>query len=470
MDSKAIKIIQEFDSHLKKRNEIKQMLRNKNVSMLDLPDQAETYLKINIKTNSQDEKSMVQQIQILMQQGQASNSNQINQLNQTIIQYKLQIQSLEGQVKQLHQELSKCQNENQKIASYSNQIDQLNQTLNQQKQQIQSLNGQVNQLNQKLSEQQKENQQMSQNNISLKEKISSLEAKLQEVVQKPQQNYSQMFQPQQAQMQIKQQIQQVQPQQVVNAFKPVVDRQEMDSKAIKIIQEFDSHLKKRNEIKQMLRNKNVSMLDLPDQTETYLKINIKTNSQDEKSMVQQIQILMQQGQASNSNQLNQLNQTIIQYKQQIQSLEGQVKQLHQELSKCQNENQKISSYSNQIDQLNQTLNQQKQQIQSLNGQVNQLNQKLSEQQKENQQMSQNNIQLKEQISSLEVKLHEVVQKPQQNYSLMFQPQQAQMQINQQIQQVVNAFNPDEKKQTPCIEALFKLLFILKFLCFAYNKY
>ncbi|KAL4477468.1 hypothetical protein ABPG74_002618 [Tetrahymena malaccensis] len=232
MDSKTIKIIQELDSHLKKRNEIKQMLRNKNISMLDSPDQTgQSFLKQtqqlsnlpeNQYKNSQDENSLIQQIQILMQQGQAGNSNQINQLNQTIIQQKQQIQSLGGQVKQLQEELSKCWNENQKLASYSNQINQLNQTITQYQQYIQSLDGQFKQQQQELSQKKNENQQMNQTNIQLKEKISSLEAKLQQVMQSPQQNNSQKFEPQQAQMKINQQIQQVQPQQVVKTWKKAV--------------------------------------------------------------------------------------------------------------------------------------------------------------------------------------------------------------------------------------------------------
>ncbi|KAL4513181.1 hypothetical protein ABPG72_017866 [Tetrahymena utriculariae] len=137
------------------------------------------YLNKNHNKNSQDEVNLMQQIQILMQQGQANNSNQINQLNQTIIiQQKQQIQSLDDQVKQLHQELSKRETQNQK---------------------------------------------MNETNIQLKEKISSLEAKLQEFMQKPQQNNTYKFEPQQTQMKMNQQIQQIQPQQVAITWKPIVD-------------------------------------------------------------------------------------------------------------------------------------------------------------------------------------------------------------------------------------------------------
>ncbi|KAL4513161.1 hypothetical protein ABPG72_017846 [Tetrahymena utriculariae] len=134
------------------------------------------YLNKNHYKNSQDEVNLMQQIQILMQQGQANNSNQINQLNQTIIQQKQQIQSLDGQVKQLHQEISKRETQNQ---------------------------------------------QMNDTNISLKQTISSLEVKLQEFMQKPQQNNTYKFEPQQTQMKMNQQIQQIQPQQVAITWKPV---------------------------------------------------------------------------------------------------------------------------------------------------------------------------------------------------------------------------------------------------------
>ncbi|KAL4513156.1 hypothetical protein ABPG72_017841 [Tetrahymena utriculariae] len=62
---------------------------------------------------------------------------------------------------------------------------------------------------------------MNETNISLKEKISSLEAKLQEFMQKPQQNNTYKFEPQQTQMKMNQQIQQIQPQQVAITKKPV---------------------------------------------------------------------------------------------------------------------------------------------------------------------------------------------------------------------------------------------------------
>ncbi|KAL4512630.1 hypothetical protein ABPG72_020467, partial [Tetrahymena utriculariae] len=65
-----------------------------------------------------------------------------------------------------------------------------------------------------------DNQKINQSNIQLKQKISSLDAKLQEFVQKPQQNTIQKFESQQNQMKINQSIQQVQPQQVVNTWKP----------------------------------------------------------------------------------------------------------------------------------------------------------------------------------------------------------------------------------------------------------
>ncbi|KAL4512659.1 hypothetical protein ABPG72_020496 [Tetrahymena utriculariae] len=107
------------------------------------------HLNKNYYKNSLDEVSFMQQIQVLLQQGKANNSNLINLLNQTIIQQKQQIQSLDG-------------------------------------------------------------------------KISSLEAKLQEFVQKPQQNTIQKFESQQNQMKFNQSIQQVQPQQVFNTWKPVI--------------------------------------------------------------------------------------------------------------------------------------------------------------------------------------------------------------------------------------------------------
>ncbi|KAL4487970.1 hypothetical protein ABPG72_019922 [Tetrahymena utriculariae] len=61
---------------------------------------------------------------------------------------------------------------------------------------------------------------MNQINIQLKEKVSQLEAKLQEFMQK-QQNNTQKFEPKETQMKTSQKIDQVQPQQVVNTWKPV---------------------------------------------------------------------------------------------------------------------------------------------------------------------------------------------------------------------------------------------------------
>ncbi|KAL4513030.1 hypothetical protein ABPG72_017715 [Tetrahymena utriculariae] len=168
----------------------------------------------------------------------------------------------------------------------------------------------------------------------------------------------------------------------------------MDNNSLMIIQELESHLKRRNEIKQIFRNKNISMLDSPDQNDVYLNHN--KYSEDEVSLMQQIQILMLQEQAKNS---NQINQTIIQQNQQIQSLDEQVKQLHQELSNYQIEYQK---------------------------------------------MNKTNIQLKE---VLEAKLQESMQESQQKNTLKLEPQQTQMRMNQQIQpqKIASTWKPNKKK-------------------------
>ncbi|KAL4487961.1 hypothetical protein ABPG72_019913 [Tetrahymena utriculariae] len=212
MDSNSLKIIQEFDSHLQKRNEIKQMLRNKGISMLNTPDQITDFGVADFLSK---------------QNGFGNNENKGNAFYKApecfilkeydgyIQEYQIRGLNVQNKPSVAIQNLK-----NQGQANNSNQTNQLNQTIIQQNQQIQSLDGQVNKLLQELSKYQIENQKLNESNIQIKEKNLSLEKKLQEIIKGTQQENSQKFQPQQIKKNMNQQIQQIQPQQGVNAWKP----------------------------------------------------------------------------------------------------------------------------------------------------------------------------------------------------------------------------------------------------------
>ncbi|KAL4510445.1 hypothetical protein ABPG72_020907 [Tetrahymena utriculariae] len=182
-------------------DEYNQEYINRGLNVSNKPSMAN--LKIIINKNSQDEVSLMQKIFGLMQQQQADNSNQINQLNQTIIQQKQQIQSLDGKVK------------NQQI-----EYQKMNQTNIQLKEQISSLEAKLLEFKQKPQQNNAQKFEPQQAQMKMNQQIQQV-SNLQEFIQKPQQNNAQKFQPQQTQMKMNQQIQQVQPQQVANTWEKV---------------------------------------------------------------------------------------------------------------------------------------------------------------------------------------------------------------------------------------------------------
>ncbi|KAL4505407.1 hypothetical protein ABPG72_002469, partial [Tetrahymena utriculariae] len=183
-------------------DEYNQEYINRGLNVSNRPSMA--YLKIIINKKSQDEVSLKQQIYDLIQQEQAGNSNQIIQLNQTIISQKQQLQSLDTQVK------------NQQI-----EYQKINQTNIQLQEQISSLEAKLlvfKQKPQQINDQKFEPQPIQ---MKINQQIQQV-SKQKEYIQMQQQNNDQKFQHQQIQMKTSEQIQQVQPQQAVNSWKPEV--------------------------------------------------------------------------------------------------------------------------------------------------------------------------------------------------------------------------------------------------------